>query len=144
MHGDILIADVDGEREILTRHDPEVGLEMLGAMQAVDGNNREEVKHLRKKADEFADSMRTGCLSKNDAWCALAATIMKTMECPMAAITLPESNWEHIMVPILKAGLPRSGIDRSFPRDVLHGPSSLQGMGLLHPWCSFNSLPSAD
>jgi hypothetical protein len=39
------------------------------------------------------------------------------------------------MVPILKAGLPRSGIDRLFPRDVLHGPSSLQGMGLLHPWC---------
>ena len=52
----------------------------------------------------------------------------------MAAITLTEQNWEHIMVPILKAGLPRSGIDRSFPRDTLHGPTSLQGMGFLHPW----------
>jgi hypothetical protein len=59
--------------------------------------------------------------------------IVKTIERPMAAITLAESNWENLMVPILKAGLPHSGTDRLFPRDVLHGPSSLQGMGLLHP-----------
>ncbi len=134
MPGDILITGVDGQRVVLTRHDPDVGLETLGVMQAMDGNNREEVRHLRKKADAFAESMRTGYLSKNDAWYALTATIMKTMEYPMAAITLTEKNWEHIMVPILKAGLPRSGIDRSFPRDILYGPTSLQGMGLLHPW----------
>jgi hypothetical protein len=67
MPGDVLITGVDGERVVLTRHDPGVGLETFGVMQAVDGNNREEVKHLRKKADDFADSMRTGCLSKNDA-----------------------------------------------------------------------------
>lgn len=38
------------------------------------------------------------------------------------------------MVPILRAGLPRSGIDRSFPRAVLFGPTILQGMGVMHPW----------
>jgi hypothetical protein len=39
------------------------------------------------------------------------------------------------MAPILRAGLPRAGIDRNFPRDVLHGPECLQGFGIMHPWC---------
>ena len=38
------------------------------------------------------------------------------------------------MVPILQEGLSRSGIDRSFPRAVLFGPTILQGMGVMHPW----------
>jgi hypothetical protein len=121
---DILITDVDERHVVLTWHDPDVGLETLGVMQAMDRNNREEVKHFRKEADNFADSMRTDCLSKKNACHALTERIMKTMEHPMTAITLTKSNWEHIMVPILKAGLPCSGIDRLFPQDVLHGPSA--------------------
>ena len=100
----------------------------------MDGNNKDEILHLRKKADAFAESMRTGYLSKNDAWFALTATIMKTMEHPMTATALSEAEWEHVMAPILRAGLPRSGIDRSFPRAVLFGPTILQGMGIMHPW----------
>lgn len=38
------------------------------------------------------------------------------------------------MAPILKAVLPRSGIVRTFPRDVLYAPLSLAGMGLMHPY----------
>ena len=50
----------------------------------MDGNNVAEIAHLFKKAVAFADSMRTGYLSRNDAWFALTVTIMKTMEYPMA------------------------------------------------------------
>jgi hypothetical protein len=56
------------------------------------------------------------------------------MEYPMAATTIKEQEWNHIMIPILKAGLPRSGIERNFPRDILYGPKSLQGFGIRHPW----------
>ena len=59
---------------------------------------------------------------------------MKTMEYPMATTTLSEAELEYIMVPILRAGLPRSGIDWSFPQAVLFGPTILQGMGVMHPW----------
>jgi hypothetical protein len=134
MPGDILITGADGIRVVLTRHEPEVGLETLGVMQAMDGNNREEVTLLRSKALAFAESMRTGYLSKNDAWYALTATIMKTLEYPMATTTLSKKEWNFIMGPILKACLTRSGIDRSFPRDVLYGLTNLQGFGLMHPW----------
>jgi hypothetical protein len=78
--------------------------------------------------------MRTGFLSKNYAWYALNAAILKTMEYPMARTTMSEKEWNYIMGSILKAGIPRSGIDRSFPRDILYGPTCLHGLGIHHPW----------
>ena len=38
------------------------------------------------------------------------------------------------MTPILKATLPRSGIVRTFPHDVLYAPNKFSGMGLMHPY----------
>jgi hypothetical protein len=116
-------------------HDADwIAKETLGVMQAMNGNNKEEIRHLWAKAEEFADSLRTGFLKKNNAWYALTSTIMKTMEYPMAVTTIKEHEWNYIVAPILQAGLPRSGIERNFPRDVLFGPSCLQGFGILHPW----------
>jgi hypothetical protein len=64
----------------------------------------------------------------------LNSTILKTLEYPMAATTITEKQWNYIMSPILQAGLPRSGLDRHFPCDILYGPKRLQGFGILHPW----------
>jgi hypothetical protein len=98
----------------------------------MDGNNVAEIKALRNKTEQFAESMRIGFLSKADAWYALNSSL--TLEYPMVATTIPENSWEHIMAPILQVGLPRSGIARSFPRAVLYGPKSLQDFGIMHPW----------
>jgi hypothetical protein len=62
MPGEILITDVDGSRVVLQRHEVTVGKETLGVMQAMDGNDADEILHLRKKAEDFAESMRTGML----------------------------------------------------------------------------------
>jgi hypothetical protein len=98
------------------------------------GQNPREIKRLRKKSEEFAESMQTGFLSKADACYALDMTILKTLEYPMVATTITEKLCEYIMAPILQAGLPRAGIARHFPRDVLFGPKSLQGFGIFHRW----------
>ena len=100
----------------------------------MDGNNTVQHAELRKKTEDFAECMRTGFLSKNDAWYAINTTIMKTLEYPMTATTISEENWEHIMVPLLAAGLPRAGMARTFPRDILFGPTTVQGFGIIHPW----------
>jgi hypothetical protein len=134
MLGDISVLDKDGRRTNLDRHDASTATETLGVWQAIDGNNSKEVEALRKKTENFAESMRTGTLSKADAWYALNTTILKTLECPMAATMITEKEWEYIMAPVLLADLPRSGIARNFPRDVLYGPKTLQGFGILHPW----------
>ncbi len=82
MPGEILITGVDGSREVLKRYEADGGQETLGVMQAMDGNNSAEILHLSNKAAAFAESMRTGFLSKTDAWFALTATILKTMQYP--------------------------------------------------------------
>jgi hypothetical protein len=56
------------------------------------------------------------------------------MEYPMAVTTIKEQEWNYILAPIFQAGLPRSGIEWNFPRDVLFGPRWLQGFGIMHPW----------
>ena len=100
----------------------------------MDGNNMAEAKKLRQKAEEFADCIRTGFVTRNEAWYALNATSMKTFEYPMEAITLTKPQWDFIMTPVLTATLPRAGIVRSFPRDMVYAPVDYCGLGIMHPW----------
>ena len=82
----------------------------------MDGNNMEETQYLRQKAANFADCVRTGSLSRQDAtYYALHRTIMKTLEYPMVATTMDKLQWDYIMAPILQATLPRMGYVRNLP-----------------------------
>jgi hypothetical protein len=51
----------------------------------------------------------------------------------MATSTMSEKQWNFVLAPILLANLPRVGLDCTFPRDVLFGPASMQGFGIMHP-----------
>jgi hypothetical protein len=48
---------------------------------------------------------------------------MKTFEYPMEAITLNKKQWDFIMSPVMMATLPRAGIVRTFPRDMVYAPA---------------------
>ena len=52
----------------------------------------------------------------------------------MEAISLTKAQWDYIMTPILQTALPRSGIVRTFPRDILYAPKELFGFRLMHPY----------
>jgi hypothetical protein len=65
----------------------------------MDGNNMEETQYLRKKAVDFADCVRTGFLSRQDATYALHRTIMKTLEYLMVATTMDKLQWDYIIGP---------------------------------------------
>ena len=134
MPGDIHIRDSDDSQVLLTRLEPSKARETLGIMIAMDGNSNAEIQHLRNKAEEFADQLRSGFIRKNDAWYALTATIMKTLEYPMPATTISEDEWEHIFIPIRKIGLPTAGFTRNLPGTVLFGPAKFQGLSVMHPW----------
>ena len=84
--GDISINTVDDEgRAVLLRYEASVAQKTLGVFLAMDGNNIEETRYLRQKAVDFAECVRTGFLSRQDATYALHRTIMKTLEYPMVA-----------------------------------------------------------
>ena len=52
----------------------------------------------------------------------------------MVATTIDSKHWKFIMAPLLKSALPKGGIAQTFPRDVLYGPLSFQGLDLKDPW----------
>jgi hypothetical protein len=66
---DIHIRDADNSRVVLTRLKLSDTQETLGIMITMDGNCNAKIQHLlRKKADVFADQLRTDFIHKNDAW----------------------------------------------------------------------------
>ena len=132
--GDIQVRDADGKTKTLPRLEPHEANETLGIYIAMDGNTRKQVEKLRTKAEDYAENVRTGFLTREEAWHSLKSTIVKTLEYPMEAISLTKAHWDYIMVPILKSILPRSGIVRTFPRDILYAPDQFSGMGIMHPY----------
>jgi hypothetical protein len=100
--GDISIRTINGtDRVNLTRYDVDHAEETLGVYLVMDGNNKEECVALRQKADDYADCIRTGFLSRDDAVVALHMTIMKSLEYPLAATTMTKKQWDYVMAPLL-------------------------------------------
>ena len=55
---------------------------------------------------------------------------MKTLEYPLLALTLTESECNSIVAPILSGGLPRMGMTRSMARTLVYAPLKYQGIGI--------------
>jgi hypothetical protein len=133
--GDITIHTVEGDACTTLRcFKPHHAEETLGVYLAMDDNNVAEAKKLRQKTEEFADCIRTGFISWNDAWTALKSTIMKMFEYLMDAIALTKAKWDFIMSPVLMATLPQAGIIRTFPRNMVYAPANYCGLDIMHPW----------
>ena len=85
----------------------------------MDRNSREEIFKLHAKTQEFEVQIRTGSIHKWDPWYAINATIMMTLQYPMMATTITKKEWDFIMRPIRKSGLPKAEISSKFPSKVL-------------------------
>ena len=133
-HLDLKVRDKTGTLQSLQRLPHHESKEMVGVVLALDGNHNGEVKKLRRKTSEWASKITRSPIDRDETWVALKHTISKTVEYPLAATTLTPKQLTYVMAPALTAGLPRSNISRSFPRDVLYGPVSLQGLGLTDPY----------
>lgn len=133
--GDISVRATDGSsRQALRRFEVNHAELTLGVYLAMDGNENAQIQYMRSKVREFAESIRVHKTTKNDAWYALERSFFKTIEYPLTTTTIPYKTWSSIMSPAINALLPKAGISSKFPRAVLYGPTSYQGLGLQHPW----------
>jgi hypothetical protein len=60
----------------------------------------------------------------------MLATIMKTLEYPLAVTCFSKKQCDKLLQPILKAGLSGSGVMNTMARAVVHGPHSHQGLAI--------------
>jgi hypothetical protein len=108
--GEIQVNDIVGDRKTLTRLNADQVYETLGVYLAPDGNSTAQSVKLLSLSTKWADAMRTGHISKDEAWLAVTTTIWRSLSYPLAALRLTKPQWEAIMAPILRYCLPAMGI----------------------------------
>jgi len=107
--------DIANSRKIIKRLEASEAYETLGVFLAPDGNLDEQFKKMQSAAVKWADSLRMGSLSRNEAWVALQSTILRTLAYPLPALRLTKEQCYSIMAPILRYCLPAMGICCNFP-----------------------------
>lgn len=131
---ELKVRDCDGVTQTLERLPVTEARRTLGVRLAPDGNNNAEFKFLRAEARKWADGIRTGHLPRHLAWQSLQTTILRKLEYPLAATTFSPKQCYEILKPVLQQGLPSSGIVRTIPRVIVHGPVACQGVGIPDLW----------
>ena len=124
------VRDKHGDEQVIKYLPSDVAKEMLGIYIAPDGNQHTQFKIMREKSSTWAQYMAQGTLTTEVSWNTLNTTIIKSLEYPLAATTFTDDELTSIIAPALQSGLPSSGICRSFPRAILYGSLSAQGLGL--------------
>ncbi len=122
-----------GCRKELRRFESYEAQETLGVFIAPDGNTTKQHQKMQKLAVHWADCMRTGRISKDDAWLSFQSTIWKTLSYPLSALNLSRKECDQIMAPILQYLLPAIGVCRNFPRHLIYTSEQYMGLGVKHP-----------
>ena len=130
LNSTLRVRDKDKRFWELTYLKGDTAKEMLGVFLAPDGKDTKQLDVLVTKTKRWIDFVRVGGLGWGATWVALKTTIMKSLEYPLPAMIFSKQQISSITGPLYNVALPRSGFARSFPRDVLHGPISHQGLGL--------------
>ncbi len=78
--------------------------------------------------------MRTGRISREDAWLAFYSMIWKTLSYPLPTLNLTREECDKIMAPILQYLLPAMGVCRNFPRALVYNSAKYMGIGIQHPY----------
>ena len=101
---------------------------------APDGNNKDYVRYMHKKATTWAASIWSWCMQQNESWKALNSTIPQTIKYPLSSITLNDKYCKHIMQPIVKFGLTKVGTSSTLHTAIIYGPCSLGSIGIFDPF----------
>ena len=119
--------DTPQEMKFISSHKAQ---EMLGVYIAPDGNQSDQIKAFEEKVNSYCEKVRTTNLHKHEVWLGLQSIVMKSLEYALPVTTLTKEQCNRLMWKIIKAFLPRAGINAYIRRDVIFAPVECQGLGL--------------
>ena len=99
---------------------------MLIIYLALDGNNKDQVKYMQKKATTWATYIRVQGVQQNEAWKALNSTIPQIMEYSLSDMLLKQKECKNTMQTILEFGLTKAGVSITFHTGVSYGSVLLE------------------
>ncbi|CAJ1960198.1 unnamed protein product [Cylindrotheca closterium] len=128
------IPGLTGTLEALRRLEPDEAEKTLGVMLAPLEDQQAHVAHLKSITKKRDEQVQSGHLQKCNVIPLIKTKVMKSLEYPMVLTTLDAATWVSIMSPVLQVCLPKAGIFRSFPRDMVLAPLKFQGLGIPCPF----------
>ena len=131
---DLVATTKDGQQVSLKYMLSHQAMSMLGVYLAPDGNNKDQIKHLRKTTSRWASCIRTGHASAREAWVAINTTITKTVQYCLPATTLTQKDCDFIMAPIFGKAFPKAGLPGNLPKAVRYGTIDSGGVGIQDPF----------
>jgi hypothetical protein len=130
----LFLPNENGEQVEILQCSADSGQLALGIAFSPNGSTKDEVTRLLGKISAWVEQVRTGHLTRQEAWQCLQTTIMKTIAYCLPASILSKKDFDSIMKPLLKIGLPKAGICRTMNRAVVFSSISYQGIGIQHPF----------
>jgi hypothetical protein len=74
----------------MTQHEPSEAINVVGVMQALDGNMTAQLETLQTKADQWGEQIRDGLIPQNFTQKALDMMIWPSLQNPLPASNLTE------------------------------------------------------
>ena len=128
------IYGLSGRLEPLNHLLPTQSERTLGVMLAPQEDHQAQLQFVLDKAKDWTETLRPQFLKRYDVLPILKTTILKSLEYPSALSTLSYQQWNEVMKPILKVCLPKAGVCRKFPQEMVYAPMKYQGLGIPHPF----------
>jgi hypothetical protein len=136
MPGEPTVQDHTGMRQTLERcevHDSN-DQPTLGVRLMMSGDLWDQIHYLGEQEEMFVNQLMRTTAKQTDVMYTYQSSFMKTMEYPLTAVTISESQRNSLMAPVIKTVLQKTGFAATFPRDVFFGPVKYQGFGCRHPF----------
>jgi len=108
---------------------PKEARRMLGMYVAPDGNCDLQTKLLRSKSEEWSQRIRSNRMGTFEILMSYNQGLMKSLEFPLGASLLTESQCKYIQSPALTCCLQKSGVLSTISRSVIFGPKRFCGLG---------------
>ena len=126
----LFLLDLQGKSSALRRLECDTAERLLGVMLCPEDNGEAMTDFLRTKADTWAEHAKTKPINTTLAWTGLKAGIMKSLEWPLVATTITESQCDSIMSSVVQTGLRSARVQSQLDEALVYGPEDYLGMGL--------------
>jgi len=108
---------------------PKEARRMLGVYVAPDGNCTLQAKLLRSKSEVWSQRIKNNRMATFEVLMSYNQGLMKSLEFPLGASLLTESQCKHIQAPALSCCLQKTGVLSTISRSVVFGPKRFCGLG---------------
>ena len=130
----LIVRNHQGIYEPVERVPVEEGRRMVGVYLAADGSNTEQFNVLDNVIGEWTDKAQWSRLPCHLVWKSLMTGLMKKLTYPLPATTLTLEQCNVLMASLLAVALPSIGVNRHFPKVMVHAPLLIQGFAVPHPY----------